>query len=425
MTSGSTYDRVAVLGLGRMGTAIAERLGEQGWTVTGWTRSGRSAPGPTAPDPLPAVRGATLVVLALFDGEACEQVVEQAAAGLSASVTVVNTSTVAPPEAAALEKAVRANGAGYVHAPVLGSVPTVRRGALTVLAGGPGPDFARARDLLEALGEVLVVGDAATAAALKLVANGALGSALLGVRDGRRHAADLGVDPGLALDVLARGPLARLVQGKRDRLEAGAGDRTPADFTVAALAKDLALLASGSPAARTLSGQVDRAIASGAVAADADIASLASPGTAGRTGAPAVGEAHGLSVAPDVVVPDEVLAPLTSYVAGHATGDPGHFRQAFLPTAHVEGLRHGELVSWSLDDYCALFAGRPAPDEAARRRRLDRVDVEGSVGTATMTLDHGADTFTDVFLLVRVDGGWRIANKAYHRADRADRARQI
>ena len=33
-----------------------------------------------------------------------------------------------------------------------------------------------------------------------------------------------------------------------------------------------------------------------------------------------------------------------------------------------------------------------------------------------MTLHHGADTFTDIFLLVRVDGSWRIANKAYHRA---------
>jgi hypothetical protein len=34
-----------------------------------------------------------------------------------------------------------------------------------------------------------------------------------------------------------------------------------------------------------------------------------------------------------------------------------------------------------------------------------------------MTLWHGADTFTDVFLLVRADGQWRIANKAYHRSE--------
>jgi hypothetical protein len=111
----------------------------------------------------------------------------------------------------------------------------------------------------------------------------------------------------------------------------------------------------------------------------------------------------------------DVTAPLRAYISGHATGDPSHFRKAFLPSAHIEGIREGIFVSWRLDDYCALFSGRPAPDEPARSRRIDVVDVHGSVATASMTLHHGADTFTDVFLLVHVDGQWRIANKAYHR----------
>ena len=112
---------------------------------------------------------------------------------------------------------------------------------------------------------------------------------------------------------------------------------------------------------------------------------------------------------------DEVLAPLRAYIRGHASGDPAHFRAAFLPTAHVEGMRDGTFVSWRLDDYCALFHGQPAPDEPTRSRRIDAVHVHGSVALASMTLEHGADTFTDVFLLVCVDGRWRIANKAYHR----------
>jgi hypothetical protein len=112
---------------------------------------------------------------------------------------------------------------------------------------------------------------------------------------------------------------------------------------------------------------------------------------------------------------DHVLAPLRAYIRGHATGDPAHFREAFLPTAHIEGIRDGAFVSWSLDDYCALFPGQPAPDERTRSRRIDTVDAHGSVATASMTLRHGADTFTDIFLLVHVDGQWRIANKAYHR----------
>jgi hypothetical protein len=120
-------------------------------------------------------------------------------------------------------------------------------------------------------------------------------------------------------------------------------------------------------------------------------------------------------VAGEPAAGDDVLAPLRAYIRGHATGDPACFREAFLPTACVEGIRDGAFVSWRLDDYCALFDGQPAPDEPARARRVDAVDVHGTVATASMTLWHGPDTFTDVFLLVNVDGQWRIANKAYHR----------
>ena len=122
-----------------------------------------------------------------------------------------------------------------------------------------------------------------------------------------------------------------------------------------------------------------------------------------------------LVVADTVHVEADVLAPLHDYALGHATGDPQHFRRAFRPTAHVEGIRDGAFVSWDLDRYCGLFDG-PAADEHLRSRRIDSVDVVGTVATATMTLTHGADTFTDLFLLVRDDGGWRIANKVYDRA---------
>ena len=39
--------------------------------------------------------------------------------------------------------------------------------------------------------------------------------------------------------------------------------------------------------------------------------------------------------------------PLEAYLQGHATGDARYMRQAFLPTAHIEGLRDGTFVSWT------------------------------------------------------------------------------
>jgi hypothetical protein len=117
---------------------------------------------------------------------------------------------------------------------------------------------------------------------------------------------------------------------------------------------------------------------------------------------------------------EAVVRPLLEYIAGHATGDSAHFRQAFLPSAHVEGVREGRFVSWTLDEYCALFNGSPAVDEESRRRQVDGVDVHGNVATASMTLLHGPDAFTDLFLLVELDGTWFIANKVYRRRPAAN-----
>lgn len=375
---------IAILGLGRMGAILAARLVNLGWEVTGWTRSGRPVPSVTmAGEPAAAVADAGVVLLALFDGPACVQVLDRVRDSLRPDTIVVNTSTIAPAEAAALASRL---GASYVHAPVLGSVADVANGTLEILAAADNRTLTRVRPLLDALGTVRPVGDAATAAALKLVANSSLAGAVLALRDSLGQASALGLPRAQVLDVLQAGQLGALVARKRSFL---AGEPAPAEFTIGALAKDMALLADASRSPLRSATE----LAGSPAGSQADIALAAT--------APAVG--------------DEVLAPLRAYVRGHATGDPAHFRKAFLPTAHIEGMREGTFVSWRLEDYCALFHGQPAPDEPVRSRRIDSVDVHGTIATATMTLWHGADTFTDVFLMVRADGRWRIANKAYHR----------
>lgn len=375
---------IAVLGLGRMGAAMAARLASTGWEVTGWTRSGRPVDSiKTAEDPADAVATADIVILALFDGPACSHVLDRVRDSLRPGAIVLNTSTIAPAEAAALAARL---GASYVHAPVIGSVPAVAEGALKILTGADEGTLARVRPLLDALGKTRPAGDAATAAALKLVANGSLAGAILALRDSLRQGGALRLPRDQVLDVLELGPLGSLAARKRPFLD---GEPAPAEFTIGALTKDMALLADASQSPLRSAAE----LASSPAGPEADIA-----------------------LAATVPVADQdVLAPLRAYIAGHATGDPAHFREAFLPTAHIEGMRDGTFISWGLDDYCALFDGQPAPDEPARSRRIDAVDVHGTVATATITLHHGADTFTDVFLLVHAASQWRITNKVYDR----------
>lgn len=363
-----------MIGLGRMGTAMANRLSTKGYQVASWSRR-------LGGSPQTAVADADVVILALFDGPACVQVLDQIT--LKGGAVLVNTSTVAPDEAAALSERV---GAAYVHAPVLGSVPAVTNGDLSILAAGP--EVGRVRGILTTLGDVIDVADAGSAAALKLVANSSLAGALLTLRDSIQQAGALGLPRTDTLDVLARGPLGGLVTRKRSILE-DPDIAHAAEFTVGALAKDTALLAGAT--------RVPFATA------DALARSHADPETD-------IG-----FVAADPPVDAAVLRPLQAYAEGHATGDPVHFADAFLPSAHIEGLRDGRFVTWTLEEYVGLFPGHPAADEHTRRRRIDSVQVRGSVATASMTLWHGPDMFTDVFLLVDVGGRWWIANKAYHR----------
>ncbi|MGL4230230.1 MAG: nuclear transport factor 2 family protein [Casimicrobium sp.] len=109
-----------------------------------------------------------------------------------------------------------------------------------------------------------------------------------------------------------------------------------------------------------------------------------------------------------------IRSTIETYFRGHATGDTQHFRECFLPTAHIEGFRGEQWLSWNLDQYCAVFPGTPAADEASRARTIDAIDVTGAAAMAKATLVHGAVTFTDYFVLVQQHGNWKIANKVFN-----------
>ncbi|MFJ8740679.1 NAD(P)-dependent oxidoreductase [Embleya sp. NPDC127516] len=238
--------RIAACGLGRMGAAGAQALVAAGHEVTVWNRTPRTISGAaTAASAADAVRGADAVVLFVFDGPAAEAVLLGPAGivtGAAPGTLVINATTLAPNESRRLAVAARGAGLRYVEAPVLGSVPAVRAGTLTVLTGGGPEDVAAAEPVLRAwshAGERRYAGPVGAATALKLVANLGLGIAAAGLHDAIRLGADLGLSRTDVLDVLTRSAIGGLVARKRDRLDQAA--YTDADFTIAALAKDLLL----------------------------------------------------------------------------------------------------------------------------------------------------------------------------------------
>ena len=68
----------------------------------------------------------------------------------------VDMSTIAPADARRIGAALTERGMRFVDAPVTGSSPKAEDGTLTIMAGGSDEDFARARPLFDAMGEVIL-----------------------------------------------------------------------------------------------------------------------------------------------------------------------------------------------------------------------------------------------------------------------------
>lgn len=78
----------------------------------------------------------------------------------------------------------------------------------------------------------------------------------------------------------------------------------------------------------------------------------------------------------------QIRQVIAVYFRGHATANADTMRAAFLPTAHIEGIRNGAFTSWTVDQYVANFRryagpGRVEPHAHHRRRRQDRHGSDG------------------------------------------------
>ena len=109
-----------------------------------------------------------------------------------------------------------------------------------------------------------------------------------------------------------------------------------------------------------------------------------------------------------------VRAALDHYLQGHATGDGAHHAAAMHPEGRMLFVRDGALQTRSFPEYIAGTSGKPAADEAQRRRRIVSVDITGSAATGKIELDYPQATLTDYMSLLKVDGEWKIVGKIFH-----------
>lgn len=109
-----------------------------------------------------------------------------------------------------------------------------------------------------------------------------------------------------------------------------------------------------------------------------------------------------------------VRACIEYYFQGHATGDGDKFRRAFHPDAKLFFIRDGKVTQWTLEEYAGRASGKPAPDEALRKRRIESIDITGNAAIAKIVLDYPSVTFTDYMSLLKIGDEWKIVNKTFH-----------
>jgi 3-hydroxyisobutyrate dehydrogenase-like beta-hydroxyacid dehydrogenase len=218
--------RLAVLGLGRMGHALAERLLGSGHAVTVWNRTPDKAGDLIAKGlrpagtPAEAAQTAEATFMSLADDAAVRAVVcgpEGAAAGLGSGV-LVDASTVSPETSAQVARAVSGR---FLAAPILGAPVAVVSGHAIYVIGGSHELYERVRPAFDALADVghrrYVGEDPTVAATLKLLSNHLLlsGIAILAETVAAAQAA------GLADDLISDyfGDLPLVAPALRNRLD--------------------------------------------------------------------------------------------------------------------------------------------------------------------------------------------------------------
>jgi 3-hydroxyisobutyrate dehydrogenase-like beta-hydroxyacid dehydrogenase len=243
---------VGVVGIGRMGAAMATRLRGAGIDVVLFNRTPETAAAlavrigaETAASAREVATACSVVVVSLADDEAVATTYvgdDGLAAGLTDGAVVVETSTVDPETVRRLGPLVEARRATLLDAPVSGSVPVVERGELTFMVGGAAGALERVRPVLDVLAkQVFHVGGQGAGCAVKLATNLVVHGLNQALSEGLVLAERAGVPRATTYEVFAASAVAApFVHYKRAAFERP--DETPVAFTLDLVAKDLDLI---------------------------------------------------------------------------------------------------------------------------------------------------------------------------------------
>jgi len=199
-------ERIGVVGLGRMGMAMATTLARAGLEPLGFdiaetVRRRASEAGIATTDSCGSLASAASILIASLPDDAAVTDLVSGADGLIATgrgrgLLLIDTSTIEPSTSRELADRLEAAGHAMLDAPVSGGPAGAAAGTLTMLVGGSEAALTRAGPVMEALaGKVVHVGGNGAGHAAKLVNNLLCAAHLVTNGEAMRLAQAAGVEP--------------------------------------------------------------------------------------------------------------------------------------------------------------------------------------------------------------------------------------
>lgn len=239
--------RVAILGLGIMGSGMASRLLSAGFPVAVYNRNPDKAArfsstgAFVAGSPREAASHAEFIISMVADDIASRNVwlgANGALAGAARGSILIESSTLTVGWIKELAHAAAQQGCEFLDAPVTGTKPHAASGELLFLVGGSASALATARPVLSVLGrEIVHLGSNGSGALLKLINNFVCGVQAASFAEAASLIDAGGLDHEKAVAILTSGAPGSVIV-KRAAARAAENDFTP-NFPLRLMAKDL------------------------------------------------------------------------------------------------------------------------------------------------------------------------------------------
>ena len=238
---------MGLIGLGNMGTAVAERILAAGYPLLVYNRTREKtqpieeAGASVAGSPADLTSRVDVVLTSLANDEAFEAVAGEVVGGARPGTVLVDLSTVSPAVSARIASRAQDASIDYLRAPVSGNPSVVRAGNLSFMVSGSAATLERVEPVLRAIGpSIHHVGDAEQARIVKLSINLMIG----GLAQLMSEALVLGEAAGVSREALLEvmGSSAAGAPFVKYKTEPLLRDDFSATFTTALMEKDIDLI---------------------------------------------------------------------------------------------------------------------------------------------------------------------------------------